>query len=129
MGFSNLLGGLFGGKAEQSYDSLPLADLKAKMAVQEERAGEIRTLLKRAGGDQTARDKSAQWLIKMQQSAAEAEKHNELDQLKKIENEIAESQKRLKKIEEGANEMQAELLAIEDDIELLTRALAKKQKS
>ena len=35
----------------------------------------------------------------------------------------------MKKIEEGASEMQAELLTIEDDIELLTRAQAKKQKS
>lgn len=129
MGLSTLFGGLFGGKAEQNYDSLPLAELKAQLAAQEERAGEIRTLLQRAGGDQAARDKSAQWLLKMQQSAAEAEKHNELDQLKKIEREIAESQKRLKKIEEGASEMQAELVIIEDEIELLTRALAKKQKS
>lgn len=48
--------------------------------------------------------------------------------MKKIEHEIAEAQKRMKKIEEGANEMRAELLSIEDDIELLTRALAKNQK-
>ncbi|TRZ98175.1 MAG: hypothetical protein D4R84_04200 [Rhodocyclaceae bacterium] len=129
MGFSSLLGGLFGGNAEKNYDSLSLAELKAQMAVQEDRAEEIRTLLKRAGGDQAARDKSAQWLLKMQQSAAEAEKHNDVDQLKKIEHEIAESQKRMKKIEDGASEMQAELLAVEDEIELLTRALAKKQKS
>ncbi|MDO8789975.1 MAG: hypothetical protein Q7J42_18015 [Sulfuritalea sp.] len=129
MGFSNLLGGLFGGKAEQSYDSLPLAELKAKMAVQEERAGEIRTLLQRAGGDQAARDKSAQWLLKMEQAANEARSRDDLPQLKKIENEIAESQRRTKKIEDGANEMQAELVTIEDEIELLTRALAKKQKS
>ncbi|OHC61513.1 MAG: hypothetical protein A2040_11855 [Rhodocyclales bacterium GWA2_65_19] len=124
-----MLGGLFGGKAEQSYDSLPLAELKAKMAVQEERAEEIRTLLKRAGGDQVARGKSAQWLLKMEQSAEEARSKDDLLQLKKIEREIAESQKRVKKIEEGASEMQAELVTVEDEIELLTRALAKKQKS
>ena len=46
-----------------------MAELKAKMAAREERAGEIRTLLKRAGGDPAAKDKSTQWLLKMEPSA------------------------------------------------------------
>lgn len=128
MGFGSMFGGLFGKTGEVNYDKLSVAELTSRLASRQERAEVIRTLLQRAGGDQAARDKSRDWLLKMEQAAKEAEARLDLALQSKIKAEIAEAQKRRKKIEEGAKEMNEELLAVEDDIELLTRALDARQK-
>lgn len=128
MGFGSMFGGLFGKQSEANYDKLSVAELSSQIAARQERAEEIRALLQRAGGDQTARDKSREWMIKMQQGADEAEKKMDLALQSKIKAEIAEAQKRWNKIEAGAKEMNDELLAVEDAIELLTRAMEAKQK-
>lgn len=128
MGFGSLFGGLFGKQSEANYDRLSVAELTERIAGKQVRAEEIRTLLLRAGGDQAASEKSRDWLLKMEQAASEAEKRMDLALQSKIKAEIAEAQKRRKKIEEGAKGMNEELLAVEDEIELLTRALDSKQK-
>lgn len=127
MGFGSLFGGLFGKQSEANYDKLSVAELTERIAGKQERAEEIRTLLLRAGGDQAASDKSRDWLLKMEQAASEAEKKMDLALQSKIKAEIAEAQKRRKKIDEGAKGMNEELLAVEDEIELLTRALDSKR--
>ena len=128
MGFGSLFWGLFGKPSEANYDRLSVAELTERIAGKQERAEEIRTLLQRAGGDQAGSDKSRDWLLKMEQAASEAGKKMDLALQAKIKAEIAEAQKRRKKIEEGAKGMNDELLAVEDEIELLTRALDSKQK-
>mgnify|MGYP001609368467 FL=1 len=127
MGFGSLFGWLFGKQSEANYDKLSVAELTERIAGKQERAEEIRALLLRAGGDQAASDKSRDWLLKMEQAASEAEKKLDLALQSKIKAEIADAQKRRKKIEEGAKGMNEELLAIEDEIELLTRALDSKR--
>ncbi|MDP1613301.1 MAG: hypothetical protein Q8M11_19765 [Sulfuritalea sp.] len=128
MGFGSMFGGLFGKQSEAGYDKLSIAELTAKIAGKQEEAEKVRSLLERAGGDQAAMDKSRDWLAKMEQAAADAEKKMDMAALSKIKAEIAEAQKRRNKIEAGAKEMNDELLAAEDEIELLTRALAARQK-
>lgn len=128
MGLGSMFGGLFGKTGEASYDKLSAAELSSRIASRQERADEIRALVQRTGGDQAARDKSRDWMLKMEQAAKEAENKLDLALQSKIKAEMAEAQKRRKKIEDSVKELNDELLAIEDDIELLTRALDAKQK-
>jgi hypothetical protein len=123
-----MFGGLFGKQSEAGYEKLSIAELTAKIAGKREEAEKVRSLLQRAGGDQTAMEKSRDWLLKMEQTAAEAEKRMDMAALSKIKAEIAEAQKRRNKIEAGAKGMNDDLLAVEDEIELLTRALEARQK-
>lgn len=128
MGLGSVFGGLFGKRDEAGYDTLSVAELTARIAGKQEQAEEIRKLLQRAGGDQAARDKSRDWLLKMEQAAKDAEKKLDQAQESKIRAEIADAEKRRHKIEAGAKEKSDELLGIEDEIELLTRALEAKKK-
>ena len=128
MGFGSMFGGLFGKQSETNYDKLSVAELTARIAGKQEQAEKARSLLERAGGDPAAMEKSRDWLLKMEQAAADAEKKADMALHSKIRAEIAEAQKRRKKIEEGARGMNDELLAVEDEIELMTRALEAKQK-
>lgn len=128
MGFGSLIGGLFGKSSEESYDKLSVAELSARIDEKQQRAEDVRELLRRMGGDQAAMDKSLAWSKKMELMLQEAERKLDLAAQTKIKAEIAEAHKRRKKIEESAAGMSSELQSIEDEIELLSRALDNKKK-
>ena len=129
MGISSLLGGLFGRNAETSYDALSVADIESRLAPKEARAAEIHMLLQRAEGNAETEEKSRQWMLKAEKSANEARSKGDMAQLSKIKADIAEAQKRALKIEKNADKMNEELHVLEDEIELLRRALDKKKRS
>lgn len=123
-----MFGGLFGKNANTNYDSLSTAEITTRIATKEAKATEIRTLLQRAEGTPEAREQARQWQLKMEKSAEEARNKFDMTLVSKIEAEMAEARKRATRIEKHTGKMNEELLGLEEEIELLTRALDKKQK-
>lgn len=114
-------------RKEKSPDDMSVAELEQHIAAHAPRQKELHDLLARAGADEAARNKSVLWHQQMAKRLEEANAKSDYPLANKLEAEIAEARKRAKKIEDGAKVMIDELNSIEDDIELMTRALDKKK--
>ena len=115
-------------RKEKGPDDMSVAELEEHIAAHAPRQKELHELLRRAGADEAARAKSVAWHQQMSKRLEEANAKGDYGTATRLEGEIAEARKRAKKLEEGAKAMIDELNAIEDDIELMTRALDKKKR-
>ena len=113
---------------EKSPDDMSVAELEQHIAAHAPRQKERHDLLARAGADEAARNKSLLWHQQMAKRVEEANAKQDYPLVNKLEAEIAEARKRAKKIQDGAQVMIDELNSIEDDIELMTRAIDKKKR-
>ena len=113
---------------EKSPDDMSVAELEQHIAAHAPRQKELHDLLARAGADEAARNKSLLWHQQMAKRVEEANAKQDYPLVNKLEAEIAEARKRAKKIQDGAQVMIDELNSIEDDIELMTRAIDKKKR-
>ena len=113
---------------EKSPDDMSVAELEQQIAAHAPRQKELHDLLARAGADEAARNKSVLWHQQMAKRVEEANAKQDYPLVNKLEAEIAEARKRAKKIQDGAQVMIDELNSIEDDIELMTRAIDKKKR-
>jgi hypothetical protein len=113
---------------EKSPDDMSVAELEQHIAAHAPRQKELHDLLARAGADEAARNKSVLWHQQMAKRVEEANGKQDYPLVNKLEAEIAEARKRAKKIQDGAQVMIDELNSIEDDIELMTRAIDKKKR-
>ena len=113
---------------EKSPDDMSVAELEQQIAAHAPRQKELHDLLARAGADEAARNKSLLWHQQMAKRVEEANAKQDYPLVNKLEAEIAEARKRAKKIQDGAQVMIDELNSIEDDIELMTRAIDKKKR-
>ena len=110
-------------RKEKSRDDMSVDELEQQIAAYAPRQKELRDLLTRAGADEAARNKSVLWHQQMAKRVEEANGKQDYPLVNKLEAEIAEARKRAKKIQDGAQVMIDELNSIEDDIELMTRAI------
>jgi hypothetical protein len=113
---------------EKSPDDMSVAELEQHIAAHAPRQKELHDLLARAGADEAARNKSVLWHQQMAKRVEEANGKQDYPLATKLEAEIAEARKRAKKIQDGAQVMIDELNSIEDDIELMTRAIDQKKR-
>jgi hypothetical protein len=107
---------------------MSVAELEQQIAAHAPRQKELHDLLARAGADEAARNKSVLWHQQMAKRVEEANGKQDYPLATKLEAEIAEARKRAKKIQDGAQVMIDELNSIEDDIELMTRAIDQKKR-
>lgn len=115
-------------RKEKSRDDMSVDELEQQIAAYAPRQKELRDLLTRAGADEAARNKSVLWHQQMAKRVEEANAKSDYPLANKLEAEIAEARKRAKKIQDGAQVMIDELNSIEDDIELMTRAIDNKKR-
>ncbi|MBI5901496.1 MAG: hypothetical protein HZB40_20030 [Rhodocyclales bacterium] len=112
-------------RKEPEFDELSFEEIHERIARLQPRRDELKSLLARADADESARHRSEAWRAQMKARLLEADTKRDLAQATRIEQELAEASKRREKIEAGARALVEELNGIEDQIELLTRALDK----
>lgn len=123
MGVFGFLGSMFG--KSDDVDKLSTAEIQERIALKEARLTTLRELLARAGADEAARAKSDVWFARLEAQIEGARSRSDMSQLSKLEAEMKQAQTKAKKILDGAQAMHAEVQTLEDEIELLTRALEK----
>lgn len=112
----------FGKSSDDPYAGLSVAAIQQKIAEQNAQIAELKRRLP-AGSVMENMEKSAAWMTEMQVKLKVAETKGNLEEAKRLEAEIKEAGKKNDRINIHIEELKDQILRLEDEIELLERAL------
>jgi uncharacterized coiled-coil DUF342 family protein len=108
------------------YSALSAEAIHTKIDEHNHKIAELKRMLPSASVQESV-DKSASWMTEIQVKINAAKNKGDTEEADRYEAEIREASKKSDRISKHVNELREQILRVEDEIELLERALAAKK--